>query len=69
MSAPSLIFWITFVVPFVAFLVWLMRQDKRKGWIGLIVLSIIVIGAITYTIIKKDGQADPNTEQTQQAPD
>ncbi|MES2808943.1 MAG: hypothetical protein V4619_09985 [Bacteroidota bacterium] len=69
MSAPSLIFWIIFVVPFVGFLVWLMRQDKRKGWLGLIVLAVIVIGAITYTIIKKDGQADPKTEQTQQAPE
>jgi uncharacterized membrane protein len=69
MSAPSLIFWIIFVVPFVVFLVWLMRQDKRKGWLGMIVLAIIVIGAITYTIIKKDGQNDPNTVQTQQAPE
>jgi hypothetical protein len=32
-----------------------MRQDKKKGITGLIVLAVIVIGAIVYTIIKKDG--------------
>lgn len=55
MSIPSLIFWAIFVLPLVAFLVWIMRQDKKKGITGLIVLAVIVIGAIVYTIIKKDG--------------
>jgi K+ transporter len=55
MSIPSLIFWAIFVLPLVAFLVWIMRQDKKKGVTGLIVLAVIVIGAIVYTIIKKDG--------------
>lgn len=55
MSYPSLIFWGIFVVPLVVFLIWLMRQDKKKGVTGLIVLAILVIGAIVYTIIKKDG--------------
>ncbi|MFD2873404.1 hypothetical protein ACFS5N_13045 [Mucilaginibacter ximonensis] len=60
---PNLIFWVIFVIPLVAFLVWLMRQDKRKGKLGLIVLSIIVIGAVVYTIVKKDGKQDPNVVQ------
>lgn len=55
MSIPSLIFWAIFVLPLVAFLIWIMRQDKKKGVTGLIVLAVIVIGAIVYTIIKKDG--------------
>ncbi|WP_214072721.1 hypothetical protein [Mucilaginibacter sp. dw_454] len=63
MSAPSLIFWIIFVVPMVAFLIWVMRQDKRKGWIGLIVLAALVIGAVVYTIVKNDGKQDPNVVQ------
>ncbi|TSJ44012.1 hypothetical protein FO440_07505 [Mucilaginibacter corticis] len=64
MSIPSLIFWIIFVIPLVAFLAWLIRQDKRKGWIGLIVLAIIVVGAIAYTIVKNDGKPTDNTVQS-----
>jgi uncharacterized RDD family membrane protein YckC len=64
MSIPSLIFWIIFVIPLVAFLIWLIRQDKRQGWIGLIVLAVIVIGAIVYTIKKNDGKpTEPSTTQ------
>jgi len=55
MSYPSLIFWGIFVVPMVVFLIWLMRQDKKKGMTGLIVLAILVIAAVAYTIWKKDG--------------
>jgi hypothetical protein len=66
MTAPSLIFWGIFVLPLVAFLIWLVRQDKRKGWLGLIVVAFIVVGAIVYTIVKNDGKQDPNTIQTQQ---
>jgi hypothetical protein len=40
----------------VAFLVWLMRQDKRKGWIGLVVLAFIVIGGIVYMYLKTGGK-------------
>jgi cbb3-type cytochrome oxidase subunit 3 len=56
MSLPSLIFWVVFVLPLVAFLIWLMRQDKRKGKIGLIVLAIMVIGGIAYMYWKTKGQ-------------
>jgi cbb3-type cytochrome oxidase subunit 3 len=56
MSLPSLIFWAFFVLPFVAFLIWLMRQDKRKGKTGLIVLAIMVIGCIVYMYWKTKGQ-------------
>ncbi len=48
MSAPSLIFYGIFVIPLIAFLIWVLRQDKRKGWIGLIVLAITVVGAIAW---------------------
>jgi len=48
MSAPSLIFWAIFVLPLIAFLIWLLKQDKRKGWIGLIVLAVTVIGAVLW---------------------
>jgi hypothetical protein len=55
MSIPSIIFFSVFVLPLVAFFVWLMRQDKRKGITGLIVLAIIVIGGIVYMYLKTGG--------------
>ena len=56
MSIPSLIFCAVFVLPLVAFLVWLMRQDKKKGVTGLIVLAITVIGGIIYMYVKTGGK-------------
>jgi hypothetical protein len=56
MSIPSLIFWAVFVLPLVAFFIWLMRQDRRKGVTGLIVLAITVIGGIVYMYWKTKGQ-------------
>jgi hypothetical protein len=56
MTAPSLIFWIIFVLPLVVFLIWLMRQDKRSGWIGLIVLAVTVIGGIIWMYLKTGGK-------------
>ena len=48
MTPASLIFWAIFVLPLIVFLVWIMRQDKRKGKLGLIVLTVIVVGVIIY---------------------
>jgi membrane-bound metal-dependent hydrolase YbcI (DUF457 family) len=56
MNTPSLIFWAVFVLPLVAFFIWLMRQDKRKGATGLIVLAVMVIGGILYMYWKTKGQ-------------
>jgi len=55
-SIPSIIFFSVFVLPLVAFFIWLMRQDKRKGAGGLIVLAIIVIGGIVYMYLKTGGK-------------
>ncbi|RYY31399.1 MAG: hypothetical protein EOP46_20825 [Sphingobacteriaceae bacterium] len=48
MSFPSIIFWAIFVIPLVVFLIWVMKQDKRKGATGLIILAILVFGVIFY---------------------
>ena len=48
MSAPSIIFYAIFVIPLLAFLIWLLKQDKRKGWIGLIALAVTVVGALLW---------------------
>lgn len=55
MNFPSLIFYAVFVIPFIIFLVWLMRQDKRNGKTGLIILGIMVVGAIVYMYWKTKG--------------
>jgi hypothetical protein len=55
MSIPSIIFFSVFVLPLVAFFIWLMRQDKRRGITGLLVLAIIVIGGIVYMYLKTGG--------------
>jgi RsiW-degrading membrane proteinase PrsW (M82 family) len=56
MNIPSLIFWAIFVVPLVVFLIWLMRQDKRKGVTGLVVLIILVVVAVVYMYLKTGGK-------------
>ena len=51
MTAPSIIFFSVLVLPLVVFFIWLMRQDKRKGVTGLIILAILVSVAIVYTYL------------------
>jgi uncharacterized membrane protein len=51
---PSIIFFSIFLLPLVAFLIWLMRQDKRKGFIGIILVAVLVIIGIAYTYITKE---------------
>ena len=46
MSTAGIIFFLVFVIPLVGLLIYVMRQDKRKGLIGLIVLGILVAAAI-----------------------
>ncbi|GAA4901613.1 hypothetical protein [Mucilaginibacter defluvii] len=56
MSFPSLIFWLIFVIPLVVFLIWVMRQDKRRGVAGLLILLTIVAVGIIYMYLKTGGQ-------------
>ncbi|WP_186461859.1 hypothetical protein [Mucilaginibacter pallidiroseus] len=56
MSFPSLIFWAVFAIPLIGFMVWILRQDKRKGVTGLIVLAIVLIVGITYMYLKTGGK-------------
>jgi hypothetical protein len=54
MAGPSIIFYSIFILPLVVFLIWLMRQDKRKGIIGIILVAALVIIGIAYTYITKE---------------
>lgn len=56
MSFPSIIFFLCFLLPLVGILVWVMRQDKRKGITGLIVLGLIVVLGVVYMFWKTGGQ-------------
>jgi hypothetical protein len=56
MSIPSLIFWLIFVIPLVGLLIWVMRQDKRKGVTGLTVLILTVVIAIVYMYLRTGGK-------------
>jgi len=54
LTVASIIFFAVFVLPLVAFFIWLMRQDKKKGRAGLVVLAILVTAAIVYTYLTAD---------------
>jgi tryptophan-rich sensory protein len=56
LSTPSIIFFLIFLIPLVGFLVWLMKEDKRKGKIGLMVLAFMVIAGIMFMYIMTRGK-------------
>jgi len=33
---------------------WLIRQDKKKGKVGLLVLAALVVGVLIYVYLKRD---------------
>jgi len=53
MQASSFIFFGLLLVPLFVFLIWIIRQDKKKNYLGLVLL---LIGALiaAYTIIRLD---------------
>ena len=54
MNASGYIFYIVFVIPLIAAMVWLMRQDKKKGKIGLVVLAVLIVGVLIYVYLNRD---------------
>lgn len=56
MSYPTVLFILIFVVPLIGLLIWLMNKDKRKGKVGLAVLGIIVIIALTLMYVMTKGK-------------
>jgi len=46
----SLFFLILIVIPFIGFIIWLLRQDKRKNYLGIIVLMAAILAAIFVAI-------------------
>ena len=54
MLGPNIIFFLIFLLPLVVFLVWLMRQDRRKGTVGIIIVSILVVIGVVYTFLTRE---------------
>jgi len=62
--SPSLIFYIIFAVPYIIFMYWLVKQDKRKYAWGLAIITIVAILAI-YVSQKASKVAMDNYQQHQ----
>ncbi len=50
MTGASWFFILIFAIPLIAFLFWLMKQDRRKGIWGIIIVALLAIGAIAASI-------------------
>lgn|GEM_PF-419175 len=46
MVGPSIIFYILFVIPYVYFMYWLVKQDKKKHMWGILVVTVIAIAGV-----------------------
>ena len=46
----SIFFLVLIVIPFIGFIIWLLRQDKRKNYLGIIVLMVAILAAIFVAI-------------------
>lgn len=53
MNIISVVFFGFLLIPLVIFLIWMIKKDKNRNYIGLIVLGMMAIIAI-YAIVKFD---------------
>ncbi|RZL18631.1 MAG: hypothetical protein EOO96_26905 [Pedobacter sp.] len=53
MGANSFIFFGLLLIPLIIFLVWMIKQDKKRNYLGLVLLVVGIVIA-TYTIITLD---------------
>jgi len=62
MGTTSYIFFGLLLIPLIIFLIWAIKQDKRKNYLGLFFLVLGVIIAI-YTILRLDRDFMKNNTQ------
>lgn len=62
MTGTSWFFILIFAIPLIAFLIWLMKQDRRKGLWGIIIIVLLVIGAV-FASIRASKNAIQNFEE------
>ncbi len=53
MQTTSMIFFGMLLIPLIVFLIWVIKQDKKRNYLGLFFLLLGAIIAI-YTVIKLD---------------
>jgi len=53
MNSMSFLFFGLMLIPFILFLIWLVKQDKKKNYIGLAVLVVAIVIA-AYVAINVD---------------
>ncbi len=46
MISTSWFFFLIFLAPLLVFLIWLMKQDRKKGWLGIAIVSVLVVIAL-----------------------
>ena len=67
MGTNSFIFFGLLLIPLLAFLIWMIKQDKKKNYLGLVLLVVGIVIA-TYTIITLDKKFMQKANGTQAAP-
>ena len=67
MTDASWFFILIFAIPLIAFLFWLMKQDRRKGIWGVIIVALLVIGAIAASIRASKNAVQNFEERKQEA--
>lgn len=67
MQTNSFIFFGLLLIPLIVFLIWVIKQDKKKNYIGLVLLFIGAIIA-AYTIVRLDASFVKEKMQPQAAP-
>lgn len=67
MTGASWFFILIFAIPLIAFLFWLMKQDRRKGIWGAIIVALLVIGAIAASIRASKNAVQNFEERKQEA--
>jgi len=55
MVGPSIIFYLFFAVPYILVMYWLIKQDKKKRVLGMVVVTLIaVLGFLVSRIASKN---------------
>ena len=49
MVGPGIAFYLIFVIPYILFMYWLVKQDKKKYMWGVIVVSVIAVFGIVVS--------------------
>ncbi|MEJ7560853.1 MAG: hypothetical protein WKF66_21255 [Pedobacter sp.] len=70
MSVMSFVFFGLMLIPLIVFLIWVIKKDRNKNYLGLAVLVFMAVVAI-YTIVKYDSaflETNPTLNGKSQTP-